>query len=113
MHYSASVEHRETGHPLTRLSNEDLDFVLRFVLVSGSLKDLAREYGVSYPTIRLRLDRLIERVRVLAGGGQPDPFLDMLAGCLEQGEVSVPAARRLRQVYLSRLAQVRESGTDG
>ncbi len=107
------MEQPTPGHPLTRLSSEDLDFILRFVLVSGSLKDLAREYGVSYPTIRGRLDRLIERVRVLAGGGEPDPFLDALAGCLEQGEITTPAARRLRQAYLGRLAQLQGSGSDG
>jgi len=46
------------------LSDEDLSFIKRFVLASGSLKELARSYGVSYPTIRLRLDRLIEKVRI-------------------------------------------------
>jgi hypothetical protein len=40
-------------------------FLKRFVLASGSLKQLASEYGISYPTVRLRLDRLIERIKVL------------------------------------------------
>ena len=35
------------------LSDEDLSFLKRFVLASGSLKDLAAAYGVTYPTIRL------------------------------------------------------------
>ncbi|HET6427775.1 MAG TPA: DUF2089 family protein [Phycisphaerae bacterium] len=48
-----------------RLSDEDLAFVKRFVLASGSLKALAEAYGVSYPTIRLRLDRLIEKIRII------------------------------------------------
>ncbi len=47
------------------LSSEDLSFVKRFVLASGSLKELASVYDVSYPTIRLRLDRLIAKVQVL------------------------------------------------
>ena len=50
-------------HPLSRLSADDLNMVAAFVLVSGSIKDLAREYGVSYPTMRNRLDGLIERLR--------------------------------------------------
>lgn len=101
----------QTGpvHPLTQLSSEDLDFVLRFVMVSGSLKDLARDYGVSYPTIRIRLDRLIERLRAHVASDQPDLFLDTLAGTLEQGEVTVPAARRLRQVYLQRVIELKGS----
>ena len=50
---------------LTRLSDEDTSFIKRFVLASGSLKELAKAYGISYPTVRLRLDRLIEKVRLL------------------------------------------------
>ena len=46
------------------LTDEDLAFVKRFVLASGSLKELARVYGISYPTVRLRLDRLIEKVKI-------------------------------------------------
>ena len=48
-----------------QLGDDDLAFVKRFVLASGSLKELARVYGVSYPTIRLRVDRLIAKVRLL------------------------------------------------
>ena len=46
------------------LSDEDLAFVKRFVLASGSLKAMAEAYGVSYPTVRLRLDRLIEKIKI-------------------------------------------------
>ena len=42
------------------LEEEDLSFIKRFVMASGSLKELAGAYGISYPTVRLRLDRLIE-----------------------------------------------------
>jgi hypothetical protein len=41
-----------TCHPLLQLSEEDLNMVTEFVLVSGSIKDLARRYGISYPTMR-------------------------------------------------------------
>ena len=44
---------------IDHLSPDDLAFLRRFLLASGTLKQLAQEYGVSYPTIRLRLDRLI------------------------------------------------------
>ena len=43
---------------LAKLSDEDVSFIKRFVLASGSLKDLAKAYDISYPTVRLRLDRL-------------------------------------------------------
>ena len=44
---------------LARLSDGDQQFVLSFILSSGSLKQIARLYGVSYPTVRNRLDDLI------------------------------------------------------
>lgn len=47
------------------VSDEDLAFLKRFLLASGSLKELAKAYGISYPTVRLRLDRLIQKVKVL------------------------------------------------
>jgi len=47
---------------LARLDPEDQTFVLNLVKSSGSLKDLAKLYGVSYPTIRNRLDALIARI---------------------------------------------------
>lgn len=49
---------------IDRLSDEDKSFLKRFVLASGSLKAVAEEYGISYPTVRLRLDRLIEKIRI-------------------------------------------------
>ena len=48
------------------LDDEDVSFVGRFVLGSGSLKAVAAAYGVSYPTVRIRLDRLIAKIEVLA-----------------------------------------------
>ena len=50
---------------LQQISDEDVSFIKRFVLASGSLKDLAKAYGITYPTVRLRLDRLIEKIKVL------------------------------------------------
>ena len=44
---------------LARLSDDDQEFVLSFILSSGSLKQMAKLYGVSYPTVRNRLDDLI------------------------------------------------------
>jgi hypothetical protein len=47
------------------LSEEDLAFIKRFILSSGSLKKMAKAYGITYPTIRLRLDRLIAKIETL------------------------------------------------
>ena len=47
---------------LYRLEPEDQRFVELFVLASGSLKEMAGLLGVSYPTVRSRLDRLIQKL---------------------------------------------------
>ena len=46
---------------MAELDWEDVSFIRNFVLASGSLKEIAQEYGVTYPTVRLRLDRLIQK----------------------------------------------------
>ncbi len=56
------------------LTDEDLAFIKRLVLASGSLKELAKAYGVSYPTIRLRLDRLIAKIEILDEQRDASPF---------------------------------------
>ncbi|MCC6677649.1 MAG: DUF2089 family protein [Phycisphaerales bacterium] len=86
------------NHPLGRLPKEDLDLIVELVLRSGSLKDLATAYGVSYPTIRLRLDRVIERLRGVIEGRPRDPLSELLASMVERGEVTASAARSIREV---------------
>lgn len=49
---------------INQLEEEDLTFIRNFVLYSGSLKKMAQEYGVTYPTVRLRLDRLINKIKM-------------------------------------------------
>ena len=49
---------------LADLEDEDAAFIKKFVLASGSLKEVAALYGVSYPTVRLRLDRLIQKIKI-------------------------------------------------
>ena len=56
------------------LEDEDVAFIKRFLLASGSLKEVARQYDVSYPTVRLRLDRLIQKIQ-LAESAEQDPFV--------------------------------------
>lgn len=48
--------------PLAKLEPDDQRFIIEFVRCSGSLKDMARSMGLSYPTVRNRLDDIIERI---------------------------------------------------
>lgn len=80
---------------LLRLAEDDLQFVTEFVLASGSLKEMAKIRGQSYPTIRNRLNEIIQAIEEEASAAQQDQhrILDAIA----KGEMSVAeGARRLR-----------------
>jgi len=80
---------------LDGLSDEDLSFLKRFVLASGSLKDLAAAYGISYPTVRLRLDRLIEKVKVLDSQEIPDEFERLVRVMYAEGRIDMDTVNAL------------------
>ncbi len=46
------------------LDDEDVSFIKKFILSSGSLKEIAKQYDVTYPTVRLRLDKLIQKIKI-------------------------------------------------
>ena len=50
---------------LLKLTQDEQNFVLQFFLFSGSLKEMASQIGISYPTVRNRLDDLINKIKQL------------------------------------------------
>ena len=48
---------------LMRLAPDELRFVVEFVKSSGSLKEMARKMGLSYPTVRNKLDDIITHLK--------------------------------------------------
>ena len=64
---------------LLALEPEDVTFLKNFVLKSGSLKEIARLYQVSYPTVRLRLDKLIQKIE-LNDRKTEEPFAAFIKG---------------------------------
>ena len=62
---------------LADLEDEDAAFIKKFVLASGSLKEVAAVYGVSYPTVRLRLDRLIQKIKI-SETAETDPYVSLV-----------------------------------
>lgn len=47
---------------LARLTQSEQDFILKFVRSSGSLKEMAKELDLSYPTVRNLLNDLIDKL---------------------------------------------------
>ncbi len=81
------------------LEEEDLAFVKRFILCSGSLKDLASAYQVSYPTLRLRLDRLIQKIKILDNQKIEDRYERLLRAQFADGKLDASTFKHLLGVY--------------
>ena len=77
------------------LSDEDLAFVKRLVLGSGSLKEVARSYEISYPTVRLRLDRLIEKIKILDSQEPMSAFERLVRVLYAEGRIDMETVNRL------------------
>lgn len=80
------------------LEDEDAAFIKRFVLASGSLKEMAGLYGVSYPTVRLRLDRLIQKIK-LSETAEADPYVALVKRLAVDDKLDFETAKLLLGTY--------------
>lgn len=78
---------------LARLSVEDQVFVTAFVISHGSIKEMERVFGVSYPTIKSRLNRIAGSLRFVDINPQPSPA--EILERLESGDIAPDEAVRL------------------
>ena len=82
--------------PLARLRYEDQVFVSEFVRNHGSIKDMEKAFGISYPTVKNRLNRIIDQLQLVEVAASPAG--EDALGLLERGEISAgEAAERLRR----------------
>ena len=92
-----TVEGRFEFPELLQLPREDLDFVLAFVRCSGSLKDLGKLRGQSYPTVRNRLNEIIAKLAVEKR--DPEEERHAILDAIASGEMTVQeGARRLKEL---------------
>ena len=80
------------------LEDEDVTFVKKFLLASGSLKEMARQYGVTYPTVRLRLDRLIQKIK-LSEDTEKEPYIALIKQLALNDKLDVETAKLLISEY--------------
>ncbi|HCA7057170.1 TPA: DUF2089 family protein, partial [Staphylococcus pseudintermedius] len=83
---------------LDGLDESDLEFVRRFILNSGSLKKLSKEYEVSYPTIRSRLNQLISKIK-LVEEKQSEPMIKFIKSLAIEDKVSLETANLIIKKY--------------
>jgi hypothetical protein len=91
--------HSPSRRWLDALEDEDLAFVKRFLLASGSLKEVAENYGVSYPTVRLRLDRVIQKVRILDDATAGDDHERQMRALAADGKFDTHTLKTLLRSY--------------
>ena len=89
-----------------RFSDEDMAFVKRFVLASGSLKAMAEAYGISYPTVRLRLDRLIQRIRIFDSETITSEFERVLRAQFADGKIDQDTFKQLLAAHQRELREL-------
>lgn len=80
------------------LEPEDAAFMKNFVLKSGSLKEIARLYEVSYPTVRLRLDKLIQKIE-LGDKKEEEPFATFIKGLAVDSRIDLETAKLIIDKY--------------
>jgi len=86
------IEGRFELPQLAQLSSEDQVFVMAFVRSHGSIKEMEQIFGVSYPTIKSRLNRIAARFEFVDAA--PAPERSSVIGRLKKGEITAEEAIR-------------------
>lgn len=90
---------------IINLDDEDVSFIKRFLLASGSLKEIARQYEVTYPTVRLRLDRLIQKIKI-SDDTESEPYIALIKRMAINEKIDFDTAKVLISEYKKVKGQV-------
>ncbi|QIH76045.1 MULTISPECIES: DUF2089 family protein [Staphylococcaceae] len=94
------MDKNEIPEWLLKLDKEDIEFMKNFVLESGSLKSIAKMYDVSYPTVRIRLNSLIQKVE-LASKEENSGLVSYIKSLAIDEKISLEEAKKLISLYNS------------
>jgi len=83
---------------IENMDEEDISFVRKFILASGSLKEIAGIYGVTYPTVRLRLDRLIQKIQISEDAAN-EPYISLIKRMAINEKIDFDTAKILITEY--------------
>jgi hypothetical protein len=83
-------------NPLVMLSREEQDFLLDFILSSGSFKALSEKLGLSYPTVRSYFDTIVGKLEQVAGAETAAEILDAIDKGKIRPEEGIEKLRKLR-----------------
>ena len=83
---------------MVNFEDEDVAFIKKFLLASGSLKEMARQYGVTYPTVRLRLDKLIQKIQINEDVSN-EPYVALIKRMVISDKIDFDTAKILISEY--------------
>lgn len=83
---------------MVNLDDEDVTFIKKFILASGSLKEVAKEYSVTYPTVRLRLDKLIQKIQISENTAN-EPYVALIKRLAINEKIDFDTAKILINEY--------------
>ena len=83
---------------MINLDDEDISFIKKFLLASGSLKEIANQYEVTYPTVRLRLDKLIQKIQI-SEDASAEPYIALIKRLALNDKVDFETAKLLISEY--------------
>ncbi len=90
---------------MSNLDDEDVVFIKRLILASGSLKEIAKQYGVTYPTVRLRLDRLIQKINI-HDQEETDSYIGYIKSLAINERIDFDTAKTLINEYKKQKAKI-------
>ena len=89
---------RDVPSWILSLDQEDVEFIKKFVMNSGSLKEIAKVYEVSYPTVRIKLDRLIEKIK-LNDAAENEEFIQFIKKLSIDYRIKLEEAKLIIEKY--------------
>lgn len=80
------------------LDKESIEFIRKFIINSGSLKNISKIYNVSYPTVRTKLDTLIKKIE-LNSKTEDVEFVNMIKNLVIDERMSLETAKLIIDKY--------------
>lgn len=80
------------------LNIEELEFIKKIIINSGSLKDLAKDYNITYPTIRNKLNKLIKKINS-SNEEYQDEYIEKIKKLTLEDKIDLDVAKELIKEY--------------
>jgi len=92
------MNREEVPNWILALDKESVEFIRKFIVNSGSLKNIAKIYDVSYPTVRSKLDALIKKIE-LNSQAEDLEFVHMIKNLVIDEKLSLETAKMIIDSY--------------